>query len=1098
VIKSILRFLGGDTGEEKQMLLLLGKGFFMGIMLATYKVGAETLFISEIGEERLSEAFFWTGGLGIVFTSIFVFLQKRINFSSLVTSMTFVTLLIIISLRVFFHINDYQTNEVYLQLVFLLFIMIAPIIAVTLLGFWGIFGRIFDLKQSKRIIGGIDTGQLLATMIAFFSIPLLTRYVIDETYDLLLISAIAAFGVFVFTVLLTVNFNLDRVTKQVIGTAKKSKDTKVSYLDLFKNKYLRLLSVFLVFSMGASIFANYIFISSTEVWFKLDQALPEPEMIAQKQQLSDFLSFFNGFIIILSFVIQSFINDFIIGKFGLKIALMTMPFILGIFTLGAIVSGHLFTYQIRTDEYILFFLFTASAKLFTDALKDALESPAFKLFFLPIDVQKRFDIQTRIEGVVNEFAKLAAGAMQIGLGLLAFFELIHYSYFILALAAMVIWLSTRLFAQYKVTLKQTLQKQRVDLKDAGKKNEHNTINVIKSDVKSRDHDTSLHALKILEKLEPIEFEYALLDMLNSRSGKIRAHAYRKLEEYLCFDALAIIEREAALEGDEEAMEAAKNTLVALKEAAAFKMNDVEIRKLVRSTDAPDRARAARLLIKASEDKHISYLVELLRDINPQVRTAAMTTAGKVRRPELWTVLVENMHLATYSNVAMSALSSAGDAIFHTIDSSFYKTGQHKPTLQRIVQLMGRIGGRQAMELLWKKIDYPDKKVVSELLLSLSYLGFVAKEFQAARIKLMVETEIGDLAWNAKTLNEIPRHNEIDGLIRESFLEEDKINYDNIFMLLSMMYDPQNVLLVRENINFGTTESVSFAVEMLDIFVAEELKPKLFPVMDDLKVEDKLDKLHSFYAPETFESYEDLLIQIVNRDYNRMNRYTKALALYRLSELSKVISMDLVANLFNPDYLLLQTAAYTIYQIDKPAYQEHTRRLKSNIKKELDKAILPPVFKDANEVYHQKKLLIERILILKKIEAFSRIPGVQIANLAECMEEIMIGPNTILIEEGEGGNVPIYIVLEGDLEVITNGEVSSNIVSGDIFGEKLLLESDKFEFAVKSKNTCKLLVLSKEELLDLMSLHIEIVEAMLDVLKEGAESIDEEMNMEVFV
>ena len=79
-----------------------------------------------------------------------------------------------------------------------------------------------------------------------------------------------------------------------------------------------------------------------------------------------------------------------------------------------------------------------------------------------------------------------------------------------------------------------------------------------------------------------------------------------------------------------------------------------------------------------------------------------------------------------------------------------------------------------MELLWKKIDYPDKKVVSELLLSLSYLGFVAKEFQAARIKLMVEAEIGDLTWNAKTLSEIPRHSKIDELIRESFNEEDKI------------------------------------------------------------------------------------------------------------------------------------------------------------------------------------------------------------------------------------------------------------------------------------------------------------------------------------
>jgi hypothetical protein len=313
-----------------------------------------------------------------------------------------------------------------------------------------------------------------------------------------------------------------------------------------------------------------------------------------------------------------------------------------------------------------------------------------------------------------------------------------------------------------------------------------------------------------------------------------------------------------------------------------------------------------------------------------------------------------------------------------------------------------------------------------------------------------------------------------------------------------MYDPQNVLLVRENIRLGTTESISFAVEMLDIFVTEELKPKLFPVMDELKVEDKLERLNNFFAPESFESYEDLLTQIVNRDYNRLNRYTKALALHRLGGMSKVVTMDLVANLFNPDYLLLQTAASSMYRIDKLAYQEHTRRLKPNIKKELDKAILPPVFKDEDEVYHQRKLLIERILLLKDMEVFKSIPGVQITYLAENMDEVLVGPEVALIEVGDGGNAPIYVVLEGELDILKDGSVSGNLGVGSIFGEKLLLESDKFDFSVKTRTACKLLVLSKEELLDLMSLHLEIVEAMLHVLKEGAPSIEEEISMEVFV
>jgi len=119
---------------------------------------------------------------------------------------------------------------------------------------------------------------------------------------------------------------------------------------------------------------------------------------------------------------------------------------------------------------------------------------------------------------------------------------------------------------------------------------------------------------------------------------------------------------------------------------------------------------------------------------------------------------------------------------------------------------------------------------------------------------------------------------MDDLIREAMVEEDIKNYDNIFILLSMLYDPQSVTLAKSNIMNGTTESITFAVEMMDIFLEEELKDKVLPVMDELKIQERLSKLQANYPPEYFDSYDDLLLQIINRDFNRINRYTKALAM----------------------------------------------------------------------------------------------------------------------------------------------------------------------------------------------------------------------------
>ncbi len=1058
------------------MLLLLGKGFFMGILLATYQIGAETLFLNILGDEWIAPAFFAAGAAGIFSTALFVYLQRKINYSTLILTTTFLILVFIGGIRAAFEFIGYDENikGEFQLLPFVLFVMIGPITTIILVGFWGIFGRIFDLRQSKRIIGGIDTGQLMATMIAFFSIPILTTYVIDETYDLLFVSSMAALGVFIFTLYLTLQFNLNKSTKVLKG----EEVQKVTFSTLMKDKYLRLLSVFLVFSMGAAKFVDITFLSATET------------MYPDEEDLSNFLSFFSGTVILLSFVIQSFINDYIIGKFGLKVALMTMPLILILFTVGAIFVGHIFGYETKTDDFILFFVLTGTGKLFTAALKDALENPAFKLFFLPLDIKIRFDVQTRIEGVVNEIAVFAAGAAQLALGLLVFFKLIHYSYFIVALAAMVVYLSSKLFEEYKKTLKSTLEKQKANLKGEGRRNENSLVHVLKQEIKSKDEDQIINALRIFEKVEPIEFEFTLLDLINVRQPNIRKYAYQKLGDRLCWEALDIIVADMKTEGNENVLKIAKETYKKLKEAESFKLTDVSIKELVRSTAADDRVKGARLLVKASEDRHIAYILELLRDINPRVRSAAMVTAGKVKRPELWPVLIENLHLSTYGNSAMSAIKASGDNTFHALDSSFYKTGQHHLTMLRIIQVLGRIGGRGATELLWKKIDFPDKKIISELLLSLSYIGFVARDFQTARIKLALETEIGDIAWNIKSALEVPKDHKMDLLINEALVEEDVKNYDNVFVLLSMLYDPQSVTLAKNNILNGTTESITFAVEMMDIFLEEELKDKVIPVMDELKVPERLAKLQANYPPEYFDSYEDLLLQIINRDFNRINRYTKALAMYRFSELSTHVTADLIANLFNPDPLLLQTAALSIYRIDEEAYYNHTKRLKPSTKKELDRAILPPVFRTEDEFYHQKLLLIERVLKLKEIELFKNIPGELITYMAEVLEEVRIRLGETIIREGDSGMEPFYIVLDGEIDIYEGDRKVGERNAGGLFGEKNINETDVFDYTALARTECTLLLMKKEELLNLMSKHVEILECWIDIMKGEVQEEEE--------
>lgn len=1086
MVKAFVNFLGGEDGEEKPILLLLGMGFFMGFYTASYEVSATTLFLNTLGQDYLSEAFFVAGFLGIFTTILFTYVQKRINFSTLALTNVFLIFSFLCTLRYAFSLPAETLN--YLNfLPFLLFVMIGPIAAILYLTFWGLFGRMFNLKQNKRIVGGIDTGQLTATIIAFFCIPLLLNFVIGEIYNLLFIAAGSALLIFVFVFWIVRSYNVDSATKVnlLAGEDQNGEQSDISYMDLFKNPFYKWMSLFLVASMGASIFVDYTFYSAAET------------MYPSENDLASFLSFFEATTMIFVFIFQSFFNDKIIEDYGLKFSLRVMPLILLFFTVGIIFTGHVYGYEFKTDEYLLFFIFNVMAKLFTASIKDSLENPAFKLFFLPIPVRIRFSAQNMIEGVVNQVAILVAGALQIGLGLLVFFKLIHFSYFVLGLSVLIIWLAAKVFEEYKNTLKSSLESSKKELVKLGlvSKNEMNTINSILKEFKSDSDTRVINALKLLENVDPLQLEFSLLDQLKSRHASVRMYAYKKLQSNLMFNSFTIVERAARNEQNNEVKQIAIECTAKLKEAYDFDVNFNTIRPLVRSTDANDRVYAARILSRIQDEKLVPFLKELMRDINVNVRKAAIISAGKTKMPELWSILIENLHIPVYSNTASSALTSNGESIFPSIDAAFYKTNQHFDTMDRVIQMYGRVGGRTAAELLWKKIDYPDRKIISELLLSLSYIGFEAKDFQASRIRLAVENDIGDVAWNIKTMDEIERVDHLDEFLFAALKEENEKNYNDIFMLMSMVYDPQNILLVKENIKVGTSESITFAIEMLNLFIDEDLKKKLVPILDDLTEEQRLTRLRNFFPPEAFESYGDLLNQIVNRDYNHINRWTKALAIWKIAHLeNSVVDYDLIANLFNPDPFLLEAAAMVIYKLDRDSYYQHTKRLLPKVKKDLDRVILPPIFTSEDEIYHQKMIGIEKAIFIKSILVFSKIPGWIVTEIAESIQEKFYRKGDIIITKESLKRMPLFIVYKGLVQSVNSEGVVIDFSSKSIFGEMLLIEGDQTEEHFVANEDSTLLELSKDDLFDLMSKHIEITEAFIDLI--NGDIAEEERHEEV--
>ncbi|MBK8291765.1 MAG: hypothetical protein IPK96_13385 [Flammeovirgaceae bacterium] len=164
---------------------------------------------------------------------------------------------------------------------------------------------------------------------------------------------------------------------------------------------------------------------------------------------------------------------------------------------------------------------------------------------------------------------------------------------------------------------------------------------------------------------------------------------------------------------------------------------------------------------------------------------------------------------------------------------------------RLVKIIGAIGETRAKEMLWNKIDYPDKVIVSEVLLALGESGFKAGMSQVSRIKNAIEADIADITWNLGAIQEIGDE-EVSAVVRRALNREMQNDVEHIYMLLAMLYDTRSIQLVKENIESGTAEGVTYAVELMDVFLSEQLKQQVIPVIDDLSISEKMKRLEIFY------------------------------------------------------------------------------------------------------------------------------------------------------------------------------------------------------------------------------------------------------------
>lgn len=1031
---------------------MLAIGFFMGVFIATYQVTVDSLFLNRIGHQ-LNKAFLAAGALGIVSTALFSFFQGRIKFSTL--SLGSILLISGFSAGAYWlmHFGNPAWTDYY---IFVMYAMSGPMTAVLLLSFWGTFGRLFNFRQSKRIIGWIDTGQLIAAILATLVVIPFTTKLIPDTTGYLLVCASSILIVFILLVFVYVSFKLSKNDPREFGKLVRS---QTSMVKLLGDRYILALSMFLLISMVMLMFGQYSF-----------QELVK-QQYSDVRDLTNFNSFFTGAVYGLSLIMQTFINNRIISNYGLRVSLFILPVVVGIFAFGAVLTGAFFGLDKATSPaaFIYFFLFVAISRLFNWTLRDSLENPVFKLFFIPLDNRFRFTIQSKVEGIVNETARFVAGVLIFAFAFIPFFNILYIAGMIILLAGAYFLVVNNMYSGYRGKIRLKLENTD-DQPDKLEKGFTQVSNRLEKMLGMPSSGKAVFSFKLLEKINASLVPSSINNMMNNDDEATRHYAQERLNELkgLSVSDQYVIRVDSSKVDDTSRSVLSKSDLQMIIDNSGD-ITKTRIQKLTRSASANDRQYAAELLLHTSREECTSYLMELLNDSEAKVRNTAIKTSVKKNNPEVVNALIENLGNPAFSNQAMNTLVMIGALTLPALEGGFYRSGQNTQVMLKIIQVMGRIGGQKARELLWSKIDYPNKVVVSQLLLSLGEAGFKAGISQITRIKYAIEADMADIRWNLSAIQEVGE----DGFaeqIKNSLRWEIQNDIQHIYMLLAMLYDTRSIQLVKENIDSGTAEGIAYAVELLDVFLSDQLKQRVIPILDDLSDSEKINRLDDHY-PRIRLDDKLVLKFIINRDFTQSNRWTKACVLFQIGA-SRIddFKMDLIAQLFNPDLLIREVAAWALYQVNPQEYHTHIKRLGDPARKDLDDLI----------VHARRMTVFERVLFFQKISMFDTIPGITLSYLADISDEIRLKPDEPLILD-EKSNNNFYVIVAGAVDFFRKGEKLAEYGQGQFIGEMLAHPNFINTNLLTAKSDVVILRVSKDQFYALLSDNVKLADKIIEFI-----------------
>ncbi len=963
-------------GEGKTVFLLTAYSFFAGLAYAYFYATSTTLFLAKFDIKVLPYAYI---GQGVV--SYCVWLSyKRIE-KKIIPSRLFMIsgLFLMVSVAILAGGFIVTGSKVF---AFILFVWYNIFLLLNGISFWGIATKVFDLRQAKRLFGLISSGEVFARIISFFSVSFLAKVMKTDHIFYMSIAGLAMCIILAPIITSTLKEKID-IKRTAPEPAKEQPTSSKGLGKLIENKYFGYIFLLALFPLFATFYIDFMFLGQVKIQY------------TNAKVISGFLSLFLGSMSVAEFLLRTFVSGRLISKYGVLFGILMLPITLTLSTVLAAVYGSFY------GAVGLFFSFIILSRLFIRVIRTIFFDSTFQIFYQPIPIHDRLALQSKVEGVSKSIGFILAGAILVVLAHAPFLNVVHYNYIFLAVLAVWIWISFKLYNEYRGSLKAVLSNL-IGHKSSSKTSAFASLSGF---ITLSDNKKTQITLNLTERTYPQVADLLMLRLLpkveqNTQNAILQRINYKKITPAVnILDFCMTHNSGSAAPFKETKKELEENTNINFKTLSA----------LAESTDAEERLKAVYLMDNHENYNNYKLLVHLLQDEDIRVRNAALIICGKMKKHELWPHIIESLYDPRSAYAAAIAVRQVGEPILNDLVEFFNKDNLPKEAQIKIIDLFAEVNGKHIPRLLKSKITLADEDVRRHIFTTLGEMQFQFAQSEYPTIKNYIEEDIYCIAWIVAAILDMGvDHHHDPSMLHHSLQLEFTRKKAFVFLELSMIYDQKTINFFIHGFEDASQEARAYALEVLDMTVSPEFKPLFLPLLTDLEHHELLKAYATRFAQEQMPVRERLE-DIINKNYSKISPWTKACAINLIAHFDNVENI-LLANVLNDSKLLSEMALWELYNKYPQKLAEFGERIADR-----DKPKIINRLKYFAGIHKEQLLIFDAVTRLKHNPFFMELTEFELVPVAEGAKQVFVAAGTQLsIAKSELED--LYFVLEGACDV----------------------------------------------------------------------------------